>query len=68
MAFGLIRDDEVEVDLPGNPADDIWRNLGTDASATPVAFDARRFAVDLGLLSATMQYLPLPLAVPEGAD
>jgi hypothetical protein len=68
MAFGLIRDDEVEDDLPGNPADDIWRNLGTDASATPVAFDARRFAVDLGLLSATMQYLPLPLAVPEGAD
>jgi hypothetical protein len=68
MAFGVIRDDDDDDDLPDNPADDIWRNLGTDASSTLVAFDAHRFAVDLGLLSATMQYLPLPLAGSEGAD
>ena len=68
MAFGVIRDAEGDEDGPENPADDIWRHLGTDASATLAAFDARRFAVSLGLLSATMQYLPLPLAMPEGAD
>jgi hypothetical protein len=68
MAFGVIRDDEAVDDMPDDPVDDIWRNLGTDASATLVTFDARRFAVGLGLLSATMQYLPLPLAAPEGAD
>jgi hypothetical protein len=64
MAFGVIRDVEAAEDVPGNPANDIWRHLGTDASASLSAFDARRFAVSLGLLSATTQRLPLPLAVP----
>jgi hypothetical protein len=68
MAFGVIRDDGADDDLPDNPVADIWRHLGTDASATPVAFDDRRFAISLGLLRATTRYLPLPLAVPEGAD
>lgn len=70
MAFGVVRDpDEDDTSgRPGNPSDDIWRRLGAYASATLSAFDARRFAVDLGLLSATMQYLPLPLALPDGAD
>lgn len=66
MAFGVIRDSEAGGVLD-NRADDIWRRLGTDAGATVSTFDARPFAVGLGLLSATIQYLPLPLAVPEGA-
>ena len=67
MAFGVVRDGEDD-DAPDNQADETWRRLGTDASAILSTFDARRFAVDLGLLSATMQYLPLPLVWPEGAD
>ena len=70
MAFGVIRDitdDDDDDDTSGNPADDIWRRLGTDASAALTAFDAHSFAVDLGLLNATMQYLPLPLTVSEGS-
>jgi hypothetical protein len=68
MAFGVIRDAGTDDDGPENPADDVWRHLGTDAAATLPEFDAHRFGVRLGLLSATMQYLPLPLAVAEGAD
>lgn len=70
MAFGHVRaDQDDDDDAPPGQADEIWLRLGADASATAsAAFDARRFAVDLGLLSATMQYLPLPLAMPEGAD
>ena len=67
MAFGVVRDGKGD-DVLENQADEIWRRLGTDASATLSTFDARRFAVDLGLLSDTIQYLPLPLAWPEGAD
>jgi hypothetical protein len=68
MAFGLIRD-AVPDDGGGDPAAEIWRRLGTDASATlAVVFDARSFAVGLGLLRATMQYVPLPFAIPEGGN
>jgi hypothetical protein len=66
MSFGVIRDGDPG-GAPDNRNDDIWRRLGTDASATLETFDARSFAVGLGLLSATIHYLPLPLAVPEGA-
>jgi hypothetical protein len=66
MAFGVIRDREAS-GVPGNRADDIWHRLGTDANATVNTFDVRPFAIGLGLLSATIQYLPLPLAVTEGA-
>lgn len=68
MAFGVIRDVEEEEGVPGIPANDIWHCLGTDASASLSAFDARQFAVSLGLLSATTRYVPLPLAVSNGAD
>ena len=68
MAFGAVRGAEDDDDPRGNQADEIWLRLGTDASATLATFDARRFAVDLGLLSATMQYLPLPLATPDGVE
>jgi hypothetical protein len=68
MAFGAVRGVEDDGDASGNQADEIWRRLGTDASVTLATFDARRFAVDLGLLSATMQYLPLPLAMPDGVE
>ena len=68
MAFGAVRGAEDDDDPRGNQADEIWLPLGTDASATLATFDARRFAVDLGLLSATMQYLPLPLATPDGVE
>lgn len=67
MAFGVIRD-VADDDPPASPAADIWRQLGTDARAGLDTFDARRFAVDLGLLSARTQNLPLPLAIFEGAD
>jgi hypothetical protein len=66
MAFGVIRDGEPS-GAPDRRDDDIWHRLGTDASATLKTFDARSFAVGLGLLSATIHYLPLPLAVSEGA-
>jgi hypothetical protein len=69
MTFGLVRDDEaVDDDPPPGPSADIWRCLGGDGSGSLDTFDSRRFAVRLGLLSPTTQYLPLPLAVPEGAD
>lgn len=70
LAFGVVRDVAADDD-PGDqddPAGDIWRLLGTDASATLAGFDARSFAGRLGLLIAVPQYLPLPLAIPEGAD
>jgi hypothetical protein len=64
MTFGAVRDDEDD-DLQEHPANDIWRHLGTDANVSLPAFDAHRFAVTLGLLSASTQHLPLPLATPE---
>jgi hypothetical protein len=68
MAFGVVRGVADDDDAPEDPADEIWQRLGTDASGTLATFDARRFAVGLGLLRATMQYLPLPLATPDGVD
>jgi hypothetical protein len=68
MGFGVIRDADADDGPPADPASEIWRRLGTDGRASLDPFDARRFAVGLGLLSATTQHLPLPLAVPEGAD
>lgn len=66
MAFGAIRDDDDE--RQANPASRIWELLGTDGTSRLDIFDARRFAVGLGLRSAATQTLPLPLAVSEGAD
>jgi hypothetical protein len=68
MAFGLVRDGDTADGPSEDPSLDIWHRLGTDGSARLGHFDARGFAVGLGLLSATTQYLPLPLAIPEGAD
>jgi hypothetical protein len=70
MAFGVIRDgDEDEDDLfRDGPSDDLWRMAGSDAYARAGAFNPRRFAVRLGLLSPTVYSLPFPLAVPERAE
>lgn len=65
MAFGAIRDTEDD-GPPGTRADDIWQRLGADANASLAGFDPHRFAASLGLLSATPQLLPLPLAIIEG--
>lgn len=51
IAFGAISDRD--------PDGGIWTSLGTDAFAPVSAFDARRFAAKLGLLSAN---IPFPLA------
>ena len=67
MAFGAIRDGNPD-DAQQDPADEIWHFLGADAQAQLTAeFDVRRFAVDLGLVSSGLQYIPLPLALEEGA-
>jgi hypothetical protein len=50
IAFGAISDRD--------PDGGIWTSLGTDAFAPLSAFDARRFAARLGLLSAN---IPFPL-------
>jgi hypothetical protein len=69
MAFGVIRDADGDDHGPhADPAGDIWHRLGTDGSAVLTDFEPRRFAIGLGLLSATTQHLPLPLALSEGAD
>jgi hypothetical protein len=69
MAFGAIRDSPDDPDGPfEDAADDVWRLLGTDMSASLSAFDPHAFAVGLGLVPAALQYLPFPLAIPDGAD
>ncbi len=70
LAFAAIRDGAADFEDPfaEDPADEVWRHLGTDSFARAAAFDPRRLAVDVGLRSATLQYLPFPLAIPEGAD
>ena len=68
MAFGLIRDHDEDDGPLSDRSFDIWRRLGADGHASLDRFDARRFAVGLGLLVATPQHLPLPLAVSDGAD
>jgi hypothetical protein len=69
MTFGAIRDGDDTGDQAGyNPVDEVWRRLGSEAYARVGAFNPRPFAVDLGLASPTMQYLPFPLAVPERAE
>jgi hypothetical protein len=69
MGFGVIRDRSAK-DGEGrtDPAEDMWRQLGANGSASLGLFDARRFAIELGVTSAAVQHLPLPLAVTEGAD
>jgi hypothetical protein len=68
MAFGAIRGIDAEDGTQADRSSDIWRRLGTDGSASLDTFNARHFAVGLGLLSATTQHLPLPFVVPEEAD
>ncbi len=69
VAFGAIRDSEDDPDdLYEDPADEIWRLLGTDMSASLSAFDPHAFAVGLGLVPPALQYLPFPLVIPDGAD
>jgi hypothetical protein len=68
MAFGAIRDCD-SGEGPLDPEDEVWRLLGSDARAElAAAFDVRRFAVGLGLLSPALQYIPFPLTDHEGAD
>jgi hypothetical protein len=69
IAFGVIRDDDADGDDgSADPAGDIWRRLGADGGASLDALDPRRFAIALGMLSATTQHVPLPLAISEGAE
>jgi hypothetical protein len=70
MAFGVIRDGDDDDDdvFRDDPSDDVWRFLGSDAYARGGTFNPRGFAVSLGLLSPTLHYLPIPLAVPERAE
>jgi hypothetical protein len=69
MAFGAIRDGGDEDDpLIEDPSEAVWPILGTDAYARADVFNPREFAIDLGLRSPTLQYLPFPLFIPEGAD
>lgn len=72
MAFGAIRDGADDPDDPDDlyedPADEVWRLLGTDMSASLRAFHPHAFAVGLGLVPPALQYLPFPLAIPDGAD
>jgi hypothetical protein len=68
MAFGAIRDRGSD-DGFADAAEEVWRLLGTDARAElAAAFDVKRFAVGLGLLSPASQYIPFPLTDHEGAD
>ena len=69
MSFGAIRDGDDDDDglFREGPSDDVWRMLGSSAYARAGAFNPRPFAVRLGLLSPTVQYLPFPLAVSERA-
>ena len=69
MAFGAIRDSGDDPDdFSEDPADEVWGLLGTDMSASLSAFDPHAFAVGLGLVPPALQYLPFPLAIPDGAD
>jgi hypothetical protein len=64
MAFGVIRDGWDDQDtLEETSADEIWRHLGTDMITSADAFSAHAFAVGLGLVPPTLQYLPFPLAI-----
>jgi hypothetical protein len=54
VAFGAVTDRD--------PDGVTWTRLGTDAAAQVRAFDARRFAARLGLLSPN---IPFPLAGPD---
>ncbi len=69
LALAAIRDGAAGFEDPfaDDPADEVWRQLGTDSYARAAVFDPRRLAVDVGLRSPTMQYLPFPLAISEGA-
>jgi hypothetical protein len=58
IALGAIYD--------GYPVVDAWASLGSHARARPSAFDARQFALDLGLLSQLQPAMPLPLIEDGG--
>jgi hypothetical protein len=67
MAFGAIRDGTENDDPFGDdPSDEVWQLLGTDAYARADVFNPGEFTIELGLRSASLQYLPFPLLVPEG--
>ena len=70
LAFAAVRDGAANFDDPfaEDPADEVWRHLGTDFRTRAAVFDPRRLAVDVGLRSPTAQYLPFPLTISEGAD
>jgi hypothetical protein len=70
LAFAAIRDGAAIVENPfaEDPADEVWRHLGTDSYARAAAFDPRRLTVDVGLRSPTLHRLPFPLAITKGAD
>ena len=56
IAFGAISDRD--------PDGGVWTSLGTDAFAPVSAFDTRRFAAKLGLLSVN---IPFPLVGPDAS-
>lgn len=59
VVFGAMRDHGED--------DEIWYHLGRAIFARLSTVDLRGFAVALGLITDTVQALPLPLAVAEGA-
>ena len=69
-AFGRLRDNHSGTAfgaIHDGPADlDIWKSLGSHARGHPDAVDMRQFAVELGLLSSTAQYVPFPLTEAGG--
>jgi hypothetical protein len=70
LALAAIRDGAADWVRPfaDDPTDEVWQHLGTDSYARAAEFDPRRLAVEVGLRSPTMQYLPFPLAISEGGD
>jgi hypothetical protein len=70
LALAAIRDGAAGFEDPfaEDPADEVWRHLGTDSYARAAVFDPRRLAVDVGLRGPALQYLPFPLAISEGAN
>lgn len=50
----------------GDPPPKAWKYLGRDARGVPSGFDARQFAISLGLIGPAPAAFPLPLIEDEG--
>jgi hypothetical protein len=65
MAFGAVRDGEADSSsLFEDPADVVWKHLGTNAYARiGETFDPRNLIAGMGLLNPAQHCLPFPLAL-----